>query len=213
MDGDVIKDISNILVIEKRRSSAYHSLGNGFAESNIRSVKEMLRSIPLQRKASQSKCRTFLPEFVFALNTSLSKATKCIPYNAVFGRSARLPIDILFNHDNTQFNDDPTPTDYAEERSFILKDIFEVVLKNLQLNSEKMQAQYNKNIRFHDYWEGDRVWLSVKYYKTGENRNLSPRRRGPWTVLQKLPDGLNFKIFRVPLEIFSLLVFLEWWVG
>ena len=195
VDGDVIRDICNLLGIEKRRSSAYHSQGNGFAERNIRSVKEMLRSILLQRKAPQSKWRTFLPELVFALNTSLSKATKCIPYNVVFGRSARLPIDILFNHDNTQFNDDTAPTDYAEERSFILKDIFEVVLKNLQLNSEKMQAQYNKNIRFHDYREGDRVWLSVKYYKTGENRKLSPRRRGPWTVMQKLPNGLNFKIF------------------
>ncbi len=39
------------------------------------------------------------------------------------------------------------------------------------------------------------MWLSVKYYKTGENRKLSPRRRGPWTVMQKLPNVLNFKIF------------------
>eukprot|EP00795_Rhopilema_esculentum_P011292 gene11292-biopygen11554 len=44
------------------------------------------------------------------------------------------------------------------------------------------------------YIRGAKVWLKVKYYKTGENRKLAPRRRGPWTVLQKLPNGVNFKI-------------------
>ena len=34
----------------------------------------------------------------------------------------------------------------------------------------------------------------MKHYKTGENRKLSPRRGGPWVVLEKLPNGVNFKI-------------------
>ena len=38
------------------------------------------------------------------------------------------------------------------------------------------------------------MWLKVKYYKTGENRKLSPRRNGPWTVLSRLPNGVNFRI-------------------
>ena len=38
------------------------------------------------------------------------------------------------------------------------------------------------------------MWLKVKFYKTGENRKLSPRRTGPWTVLEKMPNGLNFRI-------------------
>ena len=87
VNGTMIKEICNILGIEKRRSSGYHSQGNGFAERNIRSVKDMLRSVLLQRKAQQSKSKSLLPELVFALNTSLSKAIKCTPYNVVFGRS------------------------------------------------------------------------------------------------------------------------------
>lgn len=55
VDGDLIKEVCNILGIEKRRSSAYHSQGHGFAERNIRSVKDMLRSLLLQRKAKHSK--------------------------------------------------------------------------------------------------------------------------------------------------------------
>ena len=54
--------------------------------------------------------------------------------------------------------------------------------------------QYNKKLKFNDYIEGDKVWLKAKYYKTGENRKLAPRRGGPWTVLRKLPNGVNFEI-------------------
>ena len=57
-----------------------------------------------------------------------------------------------------------------------------------------MMRQYNKRLRFNDYGEGDKVWLKVKHYKSGETRKLSPRRTGPWTVLQKLPNGVNFEI-------------------
>ena len=57
-----------------------------------------------------------------------------------------------------------------------------------------MQRQYNTKLRFIDYSRGQQVWLKVKYYKTGENRKLAPRRTGPWKVIQKLPNGVNFEI-------------------
>ena len=57
-----------------------------------------------------------------------------------------------------------------------------------------MQKQYNENIRFNDYKPGDRAWLKKKYYKSGENRKLSPRKTGPWFIVEKLPNGVNFKV-------------------
>ena len=38
------------------------------------------------------------------------------------------------------------------------------------------------------------MWLKVKYYKTGENRKLAPRRGGPWIVAERLPNGVNVRI-------------------
>ena len=55
VDGNVMQEICTTLGIEKRRSSAYHSQGNGFAERNIRSVKDMLRAVLLHRRLQQSK--------------------------------------------------------------------------------------------------------------------------------------------------------------
>ena len=75
----------------------------------------------LQRKASQIKFRLLMPEIVFALNTSVSKVTQCIPYNVIFGRYARLPIDVLFGIVPYQTVGTTTPATYAQDRSYILE--------------------------------------------------------------------------------------------
>ena len=195
VDGDIMREFCNTFGIEKRRSSAYHSQGNGFAERNIRSIREVLRSALLDRRLEQTKWRKVLPELVFALNCSHSKAIQAVPYEVVFGRKATLPIDLLMNTSDIAVpNDNLTPNSYAEELNMKLKHIFDRVIEKLQISKEKMKKDYDKNIRIYDYKEGSKVWLKVKHYKSGETRKLSPRRTGPWTVVRKLPNGVNFEI-------------------
>ncbi len=85
-------------------------------------------------------------------------------------------------------------------RSTISKDYYikglgpNQVMETLELSKLSMQKHYNRNTRFIDYREGQKVRLKTKHYKTGENRKLAPRRNGPWTILQQLPNGVNFKI-------------------
>ncbi len=194
VDGEVMAEICNELGIEKRRSSAYHSQGNGFAERNIRTVKDLLRAVLLHRRLQQSKWRSILPGLVFALNASESKATRCVPYNVVFGRSAILPQDIVFDNSVPDQHDEILPAEFEYATSSSMKDIFSRVVETLEISKRKMQQQYNRNLRFIDYSEGQQVWLKVKHYKTGENRKLAPRRDGPWKIISKLPNGVNFQI-------------------
>ena len=195
MDGGVVHELCNKIGIEKRRSSAYHSQGNGFAERNIRNVKETLRAVMLHRKLDQKKWRQLLPELVFALNCSESSAIKCIPYEVVFGRAPLLPLDLTFSTSRKdRFSEAITPREYSEEVQFSLNDMFEQVIDKLKLSKIKMQKQYNRNLNFFDYEKGEKVWLKVKHYKSGDNRKLSPRRTGLWTVVDKMPNGVNFRI-------------------
>ena len=181
--------------VEKRRTSAYHSQGNGFAERNIRSVREVLRGILLDRNIAQKQWKRVLPEVVFSLNVTESKSIKSIPYEVVFGRSALLPQDLLFGLEGrVQLRNQTTAAQYAEDVKFGLQHTHKHVVHQLGLSKKKMQTQCNKNIRFNDYQPGDKVWVKLKHYKTGESRKLSPRRSGPWTVIQKLPSGVNFKV-------------------
>ncbi len=91
---------------------------------------------------------------------------------------AVLPLDITFDNASPDPFHQVSPADYELETTASLQDIFSQVADSLKLSKEKMQRYYNRNIRFIDYQAGDKVWLKVKHYKTGENRKLAPRRDG-----------------------------------
>ena len=148
VDGDTMKEICNKLGIEKCRSSAYHSQGNGFAERNIRTVKDILRAVLLHHQNSPSKWRYLLSELVFALNASESSATRCVPYNVVFGRSVVLQHDVTFKTSDPDFINDVLPEEYEIAANSLLKDTFARVIENLKLSKIKMQKQYNKKYSF-----------------------------------------------------------------
>ena len=104
-------------------------------------------------------------------------------------------MDVLLDHnEHTRLADVTTPVDYSEEVRFALGDIYSQMFENLQSSKTKMQQRYNMNIRFNYYKPGEKVWLKTKHYKSGEHRKLSPRRNGPWRVLEKLHNGVNFCI-------------------
>ena len=53
VDGKAVREVCKAFGIEKRRSSAYHSQGNGFAERNIRNVREIMRTTLNARRLTQ----------------------------------------------------------------------------------------------------------------------------------------------------------------
>lgn len=194
VDGETMRQFCETLGIKKRRSSPFHSQGNGFAERNIRSVREILRSTLLDKRLPETKWRKLLPSLVFALNCSISRATKCVPYSVVFGRSPTLPVDLLFGSGNSVGNKDSiTPEQYVEEIGITLKELWDGVTTHLKISKQEMLSHYNKKLQFNNFQQGEKVWLKIDVIKSGENK-LAPKLSGPWTVLQKMPNGVTFEI-------------------
>ena len=65
VDGDTIRAICEKFNIKKRRTSGYHSEGNGFAERNIRLIREMLRTLLLDFEIPQNQWSKILPGVIF----------------------------------------------------------------------------------------------------------------------------------------------------
>ena len=194
VDGETIRNFCESLGIEKRRSSPFHSQGNGFAERNIRSVREILRSSLLSKGLNENKWRKLLPGLVFALNCSVSKATKAVPYTVVFGRPPTLAVDVLFGTSSSSIcKDSVTASEYSEEVGMSLKLIWETVRKHLEISKQDMISRYNRNLRVNDYQPGAQVWLKTDVINSGENK-LAPKRSGPWVVLRKMLNGVTFEI-------------------
>ena len=86
-----------------------------------------------------------------------------------------------------------SPKDYLEEVGVSLKDLWDVASAHLEISRQDIMLRHDKNIRFHDYCAGEKVWLKSDFIKTGENK-LAPKRGGPWTILKKMPNGVTFQI-------------------
>ena len=142
-EGNVMREICTTPTIEKCRSSSYHSQGNSFAERNIQSVKDMLCAVLLHRHLEQSKWCSILYNLVFASNTTFTKATKCIPFEVGFGRTAVLPQDILLGNARDRF-EHVSASDHLHTVSSNLTDIFYQVMHSLALSKTEMQLHYCK---------------------------------------------------------------------
>ena len=116
----------------------------------------MLRTLLLEFEIPQNQWTQILPGVTFALNTSLSSATKWTPYEVIFGRLPILPIDLVFGTPE-DFASVPSPQDYVKDLRIQLRDILAQVNENLDVSRKKMMAQYNRNIHFHDYKPDDFV--------------------------------------------------------
>ena len=130
---------------------------------------------------------------IFALNTSVSASTKFSPYEIIFGRRPVLPIDLIMGTVE-DFNCASSPDEYVKDLRIQLKDVITKVNENLEVSRGRMMAHYNQKILFHDYRPDDKAWLKKKCFKPGESRKLAPRKTGPWTIIRKLPNGVNFEI-------------------
>ena len=195
VDSETMNELCTAFQIEKRRSSAYHSQGNGLAERNIRTVREILRTSLLDTKMSQKEWRKILPSTTFAVNSTESCSTKCIPFKVAHGRAPTLPEDIALGvRERLELRDSTSASQYAEETAFALNTTFQRVARELGVTREKMKRQHDKNVRINDLNIGDKVWIKRKFYKTGESRKLAPRKDGPYTVISKLPNGVNFHV-------------------
>ena len=161
----MMREICDKFGIEKRRTSAYHSQGNGFAERSIRNVKETFRTHLLNNKMHQNKWRSVLKEIVFALNTTRSAATKCVPYSVVHGRDAVIPEDVTLGRAKSQLGQDiASPLDFAVETRLRLEQAYKTVNNNLRAYRSRMEKSYNASTKVHEYSAGDEVWLRKKEF-------------------------------------------------
>ena len=71
--------------------------------------------------------------------------------------------DLLLNHSAASEDQDAqSASEYAAELKIRLAEVYKHVAVQLNLTRQQMQKQYNKNICFHSYHAGEKVWLRRK---------------------------------------------------
>ena len=77
--------------LKKTCTTPYHPQSDGLVEGQNRILQENLSNIVVEH---QNDWDEMLDHAVFAYNTSVHESTKVSPYEMVFGRPARMPIEV-----------------------------------------------------------------------------------------------------------------------
>ncbi|KAJ9545211.1 hypothetical protein OSB04_024918 [Centaurea solstitialis] len=159
-------------------STAYHPQTDGQTERTIQTLEDMLRACVLEFGGSWDD---HLPLVEFSYNNSYHASIQCAPYEALYGRKCRSPLNWL---------------EVGESR-LIKPDIVQETTNKIKMVQEKLKAARDRQKSYADnrrkpleFQVGDRVLLKVSPWKGllrfGMKGKLSPRFVGPFEILEKI---------------------------
>ncbi|CAF1052565.1 unnamed protein product [Brachionus calyciflorus] len=211
--SELMKKLYELLDIYQLKTSAYHPQCNGITERFNRTLKTMLSCFSNE---NQNNWDQLIKKLAFAYNSSVHNATNYTPYELMFGRKPKLPIDLVIRSpepivsvdelaENSELSIDqevlvepPNPDQSLVDRYVCqikehLNEVFKHVEQTQDLKLNKAQWLYNRNIKPHTYVEGDLVLKNVVTVKTGLSKKLSQKWEGPYVIVKRINEQ-NYQI-------------------
>ena len=94
-EANVMQEVCRLLQIDKTRTTPYHPQSDGLVERFNRTMLAMLASTV---EEDPSNWEQHLRKVCMAYNTSVQPSTVYTPFYLMFGRLARLPVDIMYGN-------------------------------------------------------------------------------------------------------------------
>ena len=188
-ESALLKEICKILNIAKTRTTAHHPQCDGLVERFNRTLLSMLSTTVADHAFDWEEA---LPKVCMAYNSSVHSTTGFTPFFLMYGREARLPIDIVYGTP-TQGRDDDTIPSYARHTRKSLEEAYERVRTHLSAGHRVQKQHYDKRVHGDEYKEGDLVWLHSTVVPRRKSKKLHLPWTGPYRVLEKISD-CNYRI-------------------
>lgn len=173
---------------QKVRTTPYHPQGNGACERLNRTLLSLLSTIEAKH---QAQWPAQLPALLQAFNNTTHASTGMTPHYVVFGRHARLPVDMLHEVAPPQQRDDLDG--WVKGHHQALLQAYATVRNNVERRNNWNEENYNRNARSLPLLPGERVLM--RNFRRQAQGKLAPRwLPTPFVVVSQLPDRPVFAI-------------------
>ncbi|XP_052260571.1 uncharacterized protein LOC127864726 [Dreissena polymorpha] len=140
--------------ISKVRTTVYHPQCNGSAERFNRTLINMLGTLEPEKKQNWKK---FVPSLVYSYNCIRHESTGYSPFELMFGRTPKLPVDSMFHIDN----DDLVSNEYVKDLKSRLETCWKIADQTLNKSRSKQKSNYDRKAKAVTIDVGDKVLVKV----------------------------------------------------
>jgi transposase InsO family protein len=189
--GEFLSELSDetykLMNIKKLNTSGYRPQTNGMVEKFNHTL---VQSISQYISADQRDWDDFLPFACFQYRSSKNETTNESPYYLLFYRDMKMPLDRVYSHDE-QFT---SSVEYLKEvtgRFRAAKIIFEKQREAMEGEKKQFNDSIRKTINFDI---GEVVLILKRYIKKGHVKKLTHLWRGPYVVVNKYPNQINYEV-------------------
>ena len=174
--SDCMKEVSRLLRVKQLNTSPYHPMCNGLVEKFNGTLKRMLRRLTNEQPEEWHR---FLGPLLFAYREAPQASTGFSPFEMLFGRTVRGPMQIV---KELWAGEQPDEIKNCYQYVFELREKLENTLKLAMEEMEKAQIKnkhyYDKNTKERKFKQGDRVLILLPT----ESNKLLMQWKGPYDI-------------------------------
>lgn len=204
--SQLMQEVYRFLKIKPIRTTPYHPQTDGLVERFNHTLKSMLRKVANREGKNWDE---LLPYLLFAYREVPQASTGFSPFELVYGRPARGPLDILKEAWEASPKSPESVVSHVLMMQERLAELRELVVINMEQSQTAQKTWYDKNARHREFNPGDQVLVLLP---TSTNKLLAEW-QGPYSITRRVGE-VNYEVLmtdrRKQKRIFHINMLREW---
>ena len=175
----MLGEIYQLLQIKRIRTTPYHPQTDGLVERFNGTLKSMLKKFVSR---SQKDWDDYLPYLLFAYREVPQETTGFSPFELLFGRKVRGPLDVLKEEWTGEAREEVPVAVHVVEMRDRLQQMADLVQENAQKAQQRQKSSYDRGARPRDLELGQQVLVLLP----SQGNRLKLGWAGPYRVIRKV---------------------------